>query len=85
VVGFIHTHPYSVGEIVLVCDASGNVTGARPYDGTPSEPDRQTSVALGLALGRGEPLAGIILDANGIRVFKGEGTEVIADVPRCGY
>lgn len=71
IAGFIHTHPYAVGETILTCGPDGNVSGSRVYDGTASDVDRNTSVGLGQALNRGEPLSGVILDAGAIRVFKG--------------
>lgn len=85
IVGFIHTHPYTVGETVLSCGASGNINGAVDYPGTPSDFDRNLSVALGQQLGRGQPLPGLVLDANGIRSFEGWDAAVETSYGRCGY
>jgi hypothetical protein len=85
IVGFIHTHPYTVGETIIACDAAGNMASVETYLGVPSTHDRDASVALGQGLGIPEGLAGIILDANGIRLFKGHDLTVKADIDRCGY
>lgn len=82
--GFIHTHPYTVGETIIACNTDGS-TGVTEYKGEPSDPDRHASVALGQRLGIPVGLAGIILDANGIRLFKGFDFDVDGDWERCGY
>ncbi|HYW06420.1 MAG TPA: hypothetical protein VE913_05665, partial [Longimicrobium sp.] len=84
IVGFIHTHPYTVGETIIACDADGKMT-VETYMGEPSRFDRDASVTLGQALGIPVGLAGIILDANGIRLFKGWDLEVKGNIDRCGY
>ncbi len=83
-VGFIHTHPYTVGETIIACDAEGKMS-VDTYRGEPSRFDRDASVTLGQALGIPVGLAGIILDANGIRLFKGYDLSVTANIERCGY
>ncbi|HEX8674174.1 MAG TPA: hypothetical protein VF710_19915 [Longimicrobium sp.] len=85
VVGFIHTHPYTVGEFVPQCGADGRINNIGPYPGEPSSFDRTASEQLGAALGRGQPLAGIILDANGIRLFVGQDLAMDLSIARCGY
>jgi hypothetical protein len=85
VAGFIHTHPYDLGEDILTCNANGQVSGFREYDGTPSDIDRQTSIALGELLGRTKPLAGLILDGAGIRLFVGNESNMNLSITRCGY
>lgn len=85
IVGFIHTHPYSLGELVPVCDEQMHIVDALPYTGVPSSFDLRASVQLGEILHRTEPLGGIILDAAGIRAFKGEDTSAQVSVARCGY
>lgn len=84
IVGFIHTHPYAVGETIIGCGVDGGVT-VETYQGVPSDPDRAASIRLGQILGRSEPLAGLILDANGIRTFKGNDPEMNGTLARCGY
>jgi hypothetical protein len=78
IVGFVHTHPYDVGENILDCN--GNIV---TYDGTPSDADRTSSYDLGRILGRSGPLKGYILDKNGIRTF--EGANTLDSISRCGY
>jgi len=85
IVGFIHTHPYSDGETILACDENGEVSGSATYRGTPSKYDRDMSVQLGQSLNRSGPLAGIILDADGIRGFSGWDSSLDSSNPRCGY
>jgi hypothetical protein len=85
VAGFIHTHPYTVGEIIPKCGADGRITGFGPYSGEPSSFDEAASVQLGNLLGRAAPLAGLILDANGIRVFVGSDESKSLSIDRCGY
>ena len=84
IVGFIHTHPYSVGENVIACGSDGQ-TSIQTYQGLPSDVDRNTSVSLGTALGRAGPLPGIIIDKSGIREYAG--WDLAKDEPhaRCGY
>lgn len=85
VVGFVHTHPYALGEAVFTCGADGRITGVTEYGGTPSSFDRNASIQLGNLLGRGDPLAGLILDADGIRTFKGHDQSMDGNLGRCAY
>jgi hypothetical protein len=84
IAGFIHTHPYSVGEAIVACDTSGSLSYSE-YQGEPSTIDRNTSIALGESLGRTQPLAGLVLDANGIRLFVGNDANMNLSIDRCGY
>lgn len=84
IAGFIHTHPYYVGETIYACDAAGRIT-VTEYEGIASDWDRVQSVELGQTLGRDRPLTGIVLDGNGISVFQGTDTSIDRKVPRCGY
>lgn len=88
IVAFVHTHPYAIGENIPVCNGATTqgLAGVLPYDGTPSDIDRATSVALGEALyGPGHTLPGLILDSRNIIGFNG--TDVTKDgaIARCGY
>lgn len=89
IVGFVHTHPYFVGQVIVSCDTDPNVvTGAGPYDGTASNYDRATSVALGSSLpwsGGPAPLPGVILDKEKVRTFVGSSTASDATYDRCGF
>jgi hypothetical protein len=85
VVGFIHTHPYAISETIFSCGADGKISGFGQYEGKPSPFDRDASIQLGTFLGRGDPLAGLILDADGIRTFKGNDQSMDANVGRCAY
>jgi hypothetical protein len=85
IVGFFHTHPYSVGETILTCTAQMTVGGSAVYKGEPSDVDRAASVDLGNALGRGEALPGVIIDNEGIRFFRGTDLTKDDSVARCGY
>jgi hypothetical protein len=85
VVGFIHTHPYALSEMIFSCGADGKINSFGPYLGTPSPSDREASIQLGSLLGRSEPLAGLILDADGIRTFKGHDGSMDGNVGRCAY
>jgi hypothetical protein len=85
IIGFFHTHPYSVGEMVLTCGANMQVTGSAIYQGGPSDTDRATSVELGQALGLGQPLPGVIIDNGGIHFFRGTDTTMDDRLARCGY
>ncbi|MEW5927266.1 MAG: hypothetical protein AB1941_07270 [Gemmatimonadota bacterium] len=80
IVGFVHTHPYAVGETVLNCEFQ-IVT----YEGKPSDQDRSTSVQLGQAVGYGIALPGYILDKNGIVKFHGWTQLVDERHNRCGF
>jgi|GEM_PF-1939418 len=80
VVGFVHTHPYAVGENVLNCE--GQVV---TYTGEPSLADRQTSAQLGPSYGYGSGLPGYILDKNGLTKFVGYTEVVDQRYSRCGY
>ena len=55
------------------------------YPGTRSSFDRDASIQLGNLLGRGDPLAGLILDADGIRTFKGHDQSMDGNLGRCAY
>lgn len=81
VVGFVHTHPYEVGESITDC----NFASVQTYDGTPSDYDRRASVALGTYLGRSGPLAGYIIDKDGYYRYDGHGNTAAPRRPRCGY
>ena len=78
IVGFVHTHPYDVGETILNCSYQ-----IIPYEGKPSEFDLVMSSRLGEQLGRAEPLPGYIIDGDGIRRFA-QGTPTTS-YERCGY
>jgi hypothetical protein len=80
VVGFIHTHPYSVGETVLNCEWQ-----VVTYEGKPSDADRRTSAQLGPQFGFGTGLPGYILDKNGLVKFVGWTEVVDQRHNRCGY
>lgn len=78
IVGFVHTHPYGVGETIVNCAFQ-----IIPYEGRPSEDDVLMSAFLGQLLGRAEPLPGYIIDGDGIRRFaQGQPT---TSYERCGY
>jgi hypothetical protein len=81
VVGFVHTHPYWVGEAIVDC----NLRNFQEYDGTPSEVDRATSDALGNFFGLGRPLPGYIIDKDGYYRYDGQGNTATPRRPRCGY
>jgi hypothetical protein len=81
IVGFVHTHPYEVGEAIIDC----NFTSVSTYDGTPSEVDRRTSAALGNLLGRTAPLPGYIIDKDGYYRYDGAANTATPRLPRCGY
>lgn len=80
VVGFVHTHPYALGETVVSCEWT-----IETYMGDPSSVDRALSMQLGQALGRSEGLPGYIVDANGITRFVGEDDSEDRRHARCGY
>jgi hypothetical protein len=84
IVGFIHTHPYSIGETILACDANMQLSPA-VYQGGPSDIDRVTSVNLGTQLGRSGPLPGVVIDKNGMTVYAGTQKTMDVAEPRCGY
>lgn len=77
IVGFVHTHPYRVGETIVNCAFQ-----IIPYKGKPSDDDLLMSASLGQHLGRTEPLPGYIIDGDGIRQFaQGKPT---TSYERCG-
>jgi hypothetical protein len=80
IVGFIHTHPYSVGEDVVNCEWQ-----IVKYEGKPSSADRATSAQLGPQFGYGTGLPGYILDKNGIVKFVGWTEVVDQRHNRCGF
>jgi hypothetical protein len=84
VTGFIHTHPYEAGEIIVSCDANMSI-GTAVYHNDPSTIDRTNSISLGNALGRPGPLPGVIVDKNRLTLYAG--MDSTTDVPqrRCGY
>lgn len=79
-VGFIHTHPYRVGETVVNCKLP-----LQDYRGDASDTDRDMSLVLGQVFNQPEGLPGYIMDANGITVFKGEQRASDDRIRRCGY
>jgi len=81
VVGFVHTHPYQVGENIVDC----SLRSVQTYDGTPSDVDRKTSVALGNHFGLGRPLPGYIIDKDGYYRYDGQGNTAAPRRARCGY
>lgn len=78
VVGFVHTHPYSVGELIVNCEFQ-----FWEYKGRPSSMDIKMGLALGSQLGWGGALPGYILDTSGIRAFAKDQPSRSYD--RCGY
>jgi hypothetical protein len=80
-VGFVHTHPYQVGENIVDC----SLRSVQTYDGTPSDVDRKTSVALGNHFGLGRPLPGYIIDKDGYYRYDGQGNTATPRRARCGY
>jgi hypothetical protein len=89
IVAFVHTHPYASGDLVPTCDENGQPRVGpgywTVYTGGPSDVDRATSIALGQHLGRGMPLPGLMLDADGLHQFIGEDPMLNSMTPRCGY
>lgn len=81
VVGFVHTHPYEVGEMIVDC----NLRNLQAYDGTPSEVDRKSSVALGNYFGLGRPLTGYTIDKDGYYRYDGQSNTATPRRQRCGY
>lgn len=81
VVGFVHTHPYLVGEGITDC----KFASVQTYDGTPSDYDRSASVQLGQWLGRSAPLPGYIIDKDGYYRYDGNSNTATPRLPRCGY
>lgn len=81
VVGFVHTHPYQVGENIVDC----SLRSVQTYDGTPSDVDRKSSVALGNHFGLGRPLPGYIIDKDGYYRYDGQGNTATPRRARCGY
>lgn len=81
VVGFVHTHPYAVGENIADC----SMRSVQTYDGTPSDVDRKSSVALGNHFGLGRPLPGYIIDKDGYYRYDGQGNTATPRRVRCGY
>ena len=81
--GFLHTHPWGVGEsfVNFGCDGSMQIA---TYQGVPSDDDRAASRTLGALLGRPGALLGYILDKDGVRFYWGNlyGT---GTYERCGY
>jgi hypothetical protein len=89
VVGYVHTHPYLIGDAVPVCLDDPNVmVGVTEYSGAPSDIDRNLSVTLGKELpwpGRPNALPGIAIDANGVSKFSGFDRTADVRSSRCGY
>jgi hypothetical protein len=81
VVGFVHTHPYRVGETITDC-ALGPV---HDYEGAPSDEDRATSIHLGAVLGKSGPLPGYIIDKDGYYRYDGRMNTATPRRQRCGY
>ena len=81
IVGFVHTHPYSVGEAVTDCGMNQTMY----YKGVPSGADRKTSIRLGAALGTSGPLPGYIIDRDGYYRFQGSTNTATPRRQRCGY
>jgi hypothetical protein len=81
IVGFVHTHPYSVGEAIANCQ----LTQVTHYKGVPSGEDRKTSIRLGAALGMSAPLPGYIIDKDGYYRFQGSTNTATPRRQRCGY
>lgn len=81
IVGFVHTHPYEVGEAITDC----SFRTVQIYDGTPSDFDRRASVQLGTVLGRSGPLPGYIIDKDGYYRYDGQTNTARPRTPRCGY
>jgi hypothetical protein len=81
VVGFVHTHPYAVGEAITDCD----LASVQTYDGTPSDFDRKAGEILGATLGRQAPLPGYIIDKDGYYRFDGQLNKATPRRARCGY
>jgi hypothetical protein len=81
VVGFVHTHPYEVGETIIDC----NMTNVQDYTGAPSNEDRTASSALGSYFGQPGGLPGYIIDKDGYYRFVGSTYTATPRLPRCGY
>lgn len=78
VVGWVHTHPYAPGEMILTCEGV-----PYEYPGGPSGPDRSTSTALGQMVGFPGALPGYILDKGGITFFVGAEPLLDKELDRC--
>lgn len=81
-VGFVHTHPYHVGETIVDCDLRGPL---QDYTGAPSDEDRVASKLLGNVFGRSDPLPGYIIDKDGYYRFEGSRYTATPRLARCGY
>jgi hypothetical protein len=81
IVGFVHTHPYEVGETIVDCE----MVSIQDYSGAPSDEDRITSKLLGNAFGLSDALPGYIIDKDGYYRFVGSRYTAAPRLPRCGY
>jgi hypothetical protein len=86
---FVHVHPYRFGEVIPVCGgASANHSlGYLPYEGIPSDIDRETSLSLGEQVygTSGAALTGLIIDSDNILAFVGNDMSRDGAMKRCGY
>lgn len=89
IIGFVHTHPYKVGEPIPVCGSNMNqVTGFNTYLGVESDADKETSKIFGQEIpwsGRPAPLPGIYLDNDAVQKFVGSDSNQHQGAQRCGY
>ena len=86
-VGWVHTHPYRDGELLVECEGTRLPDGTEipfTYRGDPSHDDDATTRALRQSIAPG--IKGYIIDADHIAWFTGDDTpETVGDYPRCGY